>query len=428
MDSGAKKYLFLLLFLIVKLNLEAQNLPEKLSVAAAKTWPDTTKNAYQNGILLQAMAEVWQNTAFAANYNYIKKAVNGLVNQGGVPSEKLSLQTVDAIRLLYYVSGEEKYYQALIRLNEKFFAVDPGLFLSAKQQVSAPAFSRLLNSLTQKDAEGNISFKTTDANEAGKLIMAANNLETSKIPKTGQGKTVMLDSYFNNEYLKNAAGQTIPFHYKWEERDNNGFYFFKTAFNNQGVKTATLKNAPTAVNLQGADIYIIVDPDTPKETEKPNYVTGQDATAVADWVKAGGVLAIFANDAGNCDLQHLNILTEKFGIHFNEDSRNKVTGNQFEMGALQIPATDPIFKTAKKVYIKEISTFKLAPPAVASFTDGKDVLITTAKYGKGTVFAVGDPWFYNEYTDGRKLPASFDNFKACNDLVNWLIKQIPAKK
>jgi len=55
------------------------------------------------------------------------------------------------------------------------------------------------------------------------------------------------------------------------------------------------------------------------------------------------------------------------------------------------------------------------------------VIIAVAKYGKGTVFAVGDPWFYNEYTDGRKLPYDFQNFEAANDFVKWLAQQIPAK-
>jgi unsaturated rhamnogalacturonyl hydrolase len=47
-----------------------------------------------------------------------------------------------------------------------------------------------------------------------------------------------------------------------------------------------------------------------------------------------------------------------------------------------------------------------------------------AKYGKGTVFVVGDPWLYNEYTDGRKIPAEFENYKAGKELVKWLIQQI----
>ena len=46
--------------------------------------------------------------------------------------------------------------------------------------------------------------------------------------------------------------------------------------------------------------------------------------------------------------------------------------------------------------------------------------MAVAKHGKGTVFAVGEPWLYNEYTDGRKLPADFDNFKAAHDLEAML--------
>ncbi len=277
--------------------------------------------------------------------------------------------------------------------------------------------------MVKNEAAGN----TIKPKDAGVFILAANEMELAEIPKTGKGQTVMLDSYFNNEFMKDVTGRTIPFHYKWDEMDNNGFYFFKNAFNYHGVKTETLNAAPTTANLKGSNIYLIVDPDTQKETENPNYVNQETATVIAAWVKAGGVLVLMGNDAGNCDLEHFNILAEKFGIHFNEDIYNKVIGSQIKLGTLQVPPTDPIFKTAKQIYLKDISTFKVNPPAVASFTDKKTVLIATAKYGKGAVFAVGDPWFYDEYTDGRNLPAGYDNFKACNDLVNWLIKQVPGK-
>src|SRR5688500_10674473 len=41
--------------------------------------------------------------------------------------------------------------------------------------------------------------------------------------------------------------------------------------------------------------------------------------------------------------------------------------------------------------------------------------------GKGFVFAVGDPWLYNEYVDGRKLPADFQNYLAAEELVKWAL-------
>ena len=80
------------------------------------------------------------------------------------------------------------------------------------------------------------------------------------------------------------------------------------------------------------------------------------------------------------------------------------------------------------MYLKEISVLNVKSPAKALVTKESDIIIGTAKVGKGTVFAVGDPWLYNEYTDGRKLPLQYENYKAAEDLVEWLIKQTPPKK
>jgi len=87
---------------------------------------------------------------------------------------------------------------------------------------------------------------------------------------------------------------------------------------------------------------------------------------------------------------------------------------------------DGIFKTTHKIYIKELSTLRLSGAARPRYTDKGDVIMATARIGKGTVFAVGDPWFYNEYLDGRKLPAEYENFNAANDLVKWIITEINA--
>ncbi|MCZ4243326.1 glycoside hydrolase family 88/105 protein [Pedobacter punctiformis] len=269
---------------------------------------------------------------------------------------------------------------------------------------------------------------TNDPKGVGAFILAAAEMEIAALPKPGKGLTVTVDNYFNNEFKDGPTGSKIPFHYLWDEDDNNGFSLFGNVFNQAGVKTATLSAAPTANNLKNSNIYILVDPDAEKETAGPNFMNAEHAKQIAEWVKAGGVLVLLLNDAGNCEITKFNVLPERFGIHFNEDSRNKVQGSNFEQGAIKIPSGNSIFKTAKKVYIKEISTIEVKSPAISALTDNGDVLVATAKYGKGTVFAVGDPWFYNEYIDGRKLPKDLENFKATNDLVNWLIKQVPTKK
>ena len=58
-------------------------------------------------------------------------------------------------------------------------------------------------------------------------------------------------------------------------------------------------------------------------------------------------------------------------------------------------------------------------------TENGDIFMATAKFGKGTVYAMVDPWLYNEYTDGRKLPVTYDNFAAGNELVRWILEQVP---
>ncbi|RZK83284.1 MAG: glycoside hydrolase family 88 protein, partial [Pedobacter sp.] len=177
---------------------------------------------------------------------------------------------------------------------------------------------------------------TNDPKGMGAFICAAAEMEVAALPKPGKGLTVTVDNFFNNEYMTGPTGDKIPFHYLWEEDDNNGFSLFGKVFNDAGVKTATLKTAPTMANLKGSNIYIIVDPDTQKETANPNFMNAEHAKQVAEWVKAGGVLVLLLNDVGNCEITKFNALPELFGIKFNEDSRNKVQGQNFEQGAVKI--------------------------------------------------------------------------------------------
>jgi unsaturated rhamnogalacturonyl hydrolase len=267
-----------------------------------------------------------------------------------------------------------------------------------------------------------------DPKGMGAFINAA--VEMGMVPKlkTGNGKTVLLDYYFNNEWKKDATDVDVRYHYTWEDKSNSGFSMLGDVFKTYGVKTASLEVAPNAKDLAAADMYVIVDPDTEKETAKPNYVDSSNIAAIKKWVKAGGVLVLLSNDVGNAEFKHFNQLASVFGVQFNEDSKNRVEGNQFEQGAIMIPANHSIFKTATKLYIKELSSLNVKSPAVTVLKKGDVNVMAVAKYGKGTVFMLGDPWLYNEYVDGRKLPGDFDNYKAATDLVQWLIKQTSSKK
>ena len=263
-----------------------------------------------------------------------------------------------------------------------------------------------------------------DPKGMGAFINCAVEME---MPSANKKVSVYLDNFFNNEWRKDATGTMVRYHYTWDDKANSGFAILGDVFNRNGAKTYSLESAPDAANLKNASIYIIVDPDTKKETENPNFVQPQHINAIADWVKAGGVLVLMGNDINNTEFEHFNQLAAKFGLHFNEDNYHQVQGDQYEQGAFTIPANHSIFKTAKKIYVKELATLKVSKPTDAVFKDGDKVIMAVVKYGKGTVFAIGDPWLYNEYVDGRKLPAEFDNYEAAADLVKWLIAQ-SAKK
>ena len=267
---------------------------------------------------------------------------------------------------------------------------------------------------------------TDDPKGLGSFLHAAVEMEMTRDNSIGKGKKVTMDAYFNNEWRKNGYGVNVRRHYTWDDTENGGFSLFGNLWSDRGVELANLEQAPTSANLKGTSIYIMVDPDGAKDTKTPNYMDERSATAIADWVKAGGVLLLMTNDSNNCDLKHFNILSDKFGIHFSDRNRNMVQNSEFETGAVHNKTGNAVFKDTKKMYLKEISILEVKSPAQSLISQDGDVIIATAKYGKGTVFAVGDPWLYNEYLDGRKIPAEFQNFSAANELIIWALKQ--AKK
>jgi unsaturated rhamnogalacturonyl hydrolase len=264
---------------------------------------------------------------------------------------------------------------------------------------------------------------TNDPKGIGAFLLASDEMQLLPTLSVGKGKTVTLDYYFNHEMRKNINGKPEQTHYVWEEDDNNGYSMFGNIFHKYGVETNSLKTAPTLTNLKNSSIYIIVDPDTEKETAHPNYINESDINSIYDWVKNGGVLLLFGNDSANVEFTHFNKLAAKFGIQFNFDCQNKETGRNFEMAEVNIDPGNQVFKNVNKVYIKEYASLSLSSPAYAVLKQGNVNVAAVAKIGKGTVFAVGDPWFYNEYTDGRKLPPDYQNYQAAEDLVNWAIEQ-----
>jgi unsaturated rhamnogalacturonyl hydrolase len=235
---------------------------------------------------------------------------------------------------------------------------------------------------------------------------------------TAQPQPVVgLDNWFNREV---NAKTGAPFHYLWTDTAFSGYSRWGKIFTAKGAKITTLEK-PDASVLGKVNIYIIVDPDTTTESKSPNYILPEEAKAIEQWVKNGGVLAILANDGPNCEFTHLNSLMSQFGITFNHVTLHPVTGTNFEMGACTNLPNHPLFKGVTKIYIKEVADINLSGTAKAILTENGKVLMAENKYGKGYVFAIGDPWIYNEYMDHDRLPESFKNREAAENLTDMLL-------
>jgi unsaturated rhamnogalacturonyl hydrolase len=233
---------------------------------------------------------------------------------------------------------------------------------------------------------------------------------------------VMVDAWFNSQTRQNAFGQTELFHYKWTDDSNSGYSLFGRAFRRYGAGLSTLPAAPTRENLARAQIYIIASPDIPSKNPNSHFMDKASGDAIEAWVRAGGVLLLFSNDRDNTEFEHFDTLADRFGIHFNPVLSHHVIEPDHKPGEIVIPPGTGIFGNGFKAYMKDTSTITVSGPAKALVTDHADIMIAVSHMGKGAVLGVVDPWFYNEYADGRKM-GEYRGFEAAKDVATWAIRQ-----
>jgi unsaturated rhamnogalacturonyl hydrolase len=101
---------------------------------------------------------------------------------------------------------------------------------------------------------------------------------------------------------------------------------------------------------------------------------------------------------------------------------NMVEGKKFEQGSVLIAPGNKVFPNTKEVYIKELVTINPAQNSQIILQKDRKAIMINTPYKKGHVTVIGDPWLYNEYVDGRKIPMHFENFQAAKDLVKWLLE------
>jgi len=116
-------------------------------------------------------------------------------------------------------------------------------------------------------------------------------------------------------------------------------------------------------------------------------------------------LVLLGNDTGNAGFEHLNQLAGRFGIEFLEETYPKVLGK----GILITRGEGSIFEGAPEVYLVEVAPLKVSSDVKIVLVDHGTPIMALAQAGKGKVFAVGDPWVYNEYIDPKNNRAVVTN-------------------
>jgi unsaturated rhamnogalacturonyl hydrolase len=201
-------------------------------------------------------------------------------------------------------------------------------------------------------------------------------------------KVVLLDGYHNQETKQ-------PMHYRWEGTDNGGFSILGEMLKGMGAELKTTETTTTPQTLTNVDCLIIVDPDTPAESDHPNYMGREEIEAIVPWVEKGGRLLLLGNDKGNAEFEHFNQLAERFGIHFVEATLGKTSGKAI----LKLEGKGPIFANGNRFYGVDIAplqvTRKSSAEVLLEYQNTPAMVLV--HQGRGLVFALGDPWIYNEY-------------------------------
>jgi unsaturated rhamnogalacturonyl hydrolase len=257
--------------------------------------------------------------------------------------------------------------------------------------------------------------------EVGAFLLASTEMERAQHVTAARDQLVMLDSWFNSQQRVNAAGYKEYFHYKWSDYSDSGYSLLGSIFAGSGADLATLPVAPTLENLRRAEYYIIVSPDIPAKNPTPHYVQVKDADEVVRWVGQGGILMLMENDPPNADIEHLNLIADRFGMHFDPILRHHVIGDNYAAGKIAVDGAGPIFRHPHTLYMKDTCSLSLRAPATPLLVDRGEIVIAMARYGRGAAVAVVDPWLYNEYTDGRKKIPVNDNYEAGVEFVRWII-------
>lgn len=216
---------------------------------------------------------------------------------------------------------------------------------------------------------------------------------------------VALDCFHNHE-------SRMPDHYTWEGTRQGGYSELGKVIQALGGRLQSVSEPFTEKALSGVRLLIMVDADTPKETDDPKYISPSEAAALERWVSQGGRLLLLGNDKGNAEFEHWNGLAREFGVEFVEGIHRNAAG----ASKLNLTSGSSVLGEGLTAYFVDVAPLRLtAKESKVLLVDGDTPILAEVRHGKGLVVALGDPWVYNEYIDHR------DNRRMVTNLLKTLM-------
>jgi len=97
--------------------------------------------------------------------------------------------------------------------------------------------------------------------------------------------------------------------------------------------------------------------------------------------EGGRVLVIMENDTSFADLEHFNVISEKYGIHFNSVLRKHVEGTHWRWARSRSTATARSSTRAYDLHQGCVHYLGVRAGGVSA-ARGDDIFMARAKYGK----------------------------------------------
>ncbi len=208
----------------------------------------------------------------------------------------------------------------------------------------------------------------------------------------------------------------------WQDSTASGYSLLSRLIARLGGEIDTLLSSPSPEQLRRTSVLVIVDPHAHVEGKQAGGTGEREAQLIEDWVRGGGVLVLFPQEARNGTTSRVNTIGRRFGLTFSEDRLTEIGGGGHEKGYAVAGNTHPMFSGVRRVFMTDPCPIHVRAPAAAVLSVQGRCVIGESRMGRGTVVAFSCQWMRNELL-AEGTQTGKQNSSAAEAVCSWLFDQ-----